>query len=204
MSDANPQARVGEPVLTMPAAEAEALRMAYEAAQVILEYGSGGSTVMAARMQGKHVTSVESDADWAQMMRRWLRENPTGSKVEIVHGDIGETGEWGYPLRHVKYPSFPGYAFKPWRRKGARQPDVVLVDGRFRAGCMLATACMTRAPLTLLVDDYAERPFYHRAEAFIGAPRTTIGRMAVFDVEPRETLPANMLEELVNLSMKPL
>lgn len=42
----------------MPPAEAEALRMAYEEAEVILEYGSGGSTVVAAELPGKHVTSV--------------------------------------------------------------------------------------------------------------------------------------------------
>lgn len=195
---------IDEPVLTLPPAEAGAVRAAYEAAEVILEYGSGGSTVMAARMAGKHVTSVESDGDWAEMMRTWLKQNPTASKVEIVHGDIGPTGDWGYPKKTDNYQAFPAYIFKPWQRRGFRQPDVVLVDGRFRAGCMLAVAALTRAPVTLLVDDYIDRAFYHRAEEIIGAPDEMIGRMARFSLKPRDTLPADALEALVTLSIKPL
>lgn len=41
----------GAPALSFPPAEAEAVRRAY-AAEVVLEYGSGGSTVLAAAMPG--------------------------------------------------------------------------------------------------------------------------------------------------------
>ena len=49
------------PKLTLPEAEASALRAAYAAAEVVLEYGSGGSTVLAAEA-GAEVWAVESDA----------------------------------------------------------------------------------------------------------------------------------------------
>lgn len=50
--------------LTFPEAEKEIVEAAYEAADTILEYGSGGSTMLAA-CRGKHVTAVESDSGWA-------------------------------------------------------------------------------------------------------------------------------------------
>ena len=67
---------ISRPELTLPEAEAAHSRAAYKDAKAILEYGSGGSTVMAAEMPGKRVWSVESDADWAQMMRDWFAAHP--------------------------------------------------------------------------------------------------------------------------------
>ena len=63
---------VKRPKLTLPPQEAEALKEAYAGADTILEYGSGGSTVVAAERPGTLVTSVESDRGWARMMRRWF------------------------------------------------------------------------------------------------------------------------------------
>jgi len=80
----------------MPEAEAELLRQHYEDADVILEYGSGGSTVMASEMEGKHITSVESDKAWWKMMMEWFETNPAskGSTVDMLYADIGPTREW--------------------------------------------------------------------------------------------------------------
>jgi len=64
------------PDLTMPEAEAELLRQHYEEVDMILEYGSGGSTVMASEMEGKHITSVESNKAWWKMMLEWFETNP--------------------------------------------------------------------------------------------------------------------------------
>ena len=53
-------APITRPELTLPEAEAALLRETYDRAGVILEYGSGGSTVLAAEQPGKTVPSVES------------------------------------------------------------------------------------------------------------------------------------------------
>ena len=133
---------ISRPEPTLPEAEAQRLRAAYEAAQVILEYGSGGSTVMAAQMPGKSVFSVESDRDWAQRMRDWLAQNPPadGTVVDIIWSDLGPTKEWGYPETDREWQRYARYPLEVWDLPEFRQPDVVLVDGRFRAGCAMATA----------------------------------------------------------------
>ncbi|WP_146345502.1 hypothetical protein [Falsiphaeobacter marinintestinus] len=196
-------AQIDRPVLTMPAPEAEAVRMVYESAEVILEYGSGGSTVMAAEMPGKHVTSVESDRKWVRMMQGWFDANPpaTGSSVEVIWADIGPTRDWGHPKNENAWRKYPGYALSVWQRDGFRHPDVVFVDGRFRIGCALATAFNIARPVILLFDDYKKRKWFHKIEEFLGAPEI-IGRMAVFAVMP-QPIPANRLLHVINLMSRP-
>lgn len=173
----------------MPAAEAEALRMAYVEAEVILEYGTGGSTVMAGDMPGKTVFAVESSAEWAQKMRRWFRLNPAQAEVHLHHADVGPTADWGTPTDVATFRRWPGYALGVWDREDFRHPDVVLIDGRFRVGCLLTTAFRISRPVQVLFDDYVPRKVYHAVEDFL-APSGRIGRMARFDLTP-QPLPMN-------------
>lgn len=145
---------------------------------------------MAAEMRGKRVTSVESDADWAQMMRDYLGQHRWRSKVNIIHADIGPTTKWGHPDGPKDWRKYPGYPLKVWDSGIA--PDVVLVDGRFRIGCALATAIHTHKPVRVLFDDYINRPRYHRVEEFLGRPQMT-GRMAEFTVTPMPVQPDRLL-----------
>lgn len=193
---------IKRPELTLPEAEAARVAAAYAVADVILEYGSGGSTVLASEMPDKTVFSVESDQAWAGMMQEWFAQNPpaSGTQVDVIWADIGKTGEWGRPVDDSGWRSYADYPLGVWQRKGFVQPDVVLVDGRFRAGCALATAFCTTKPVTLLVDDYAPRKHYHAIEAFLGAPRL-IGRMAEFDVTPT-AIPAERLLTITKMMMR--
>ena len=183
--------------MTFPAPEADALRMAYEEASVILEYGSGGSTVMAGDMPGKQVFSVESDAAWADGMSAWFAANPPVSPVVVHHADIGPTKDWGHPRTNDGWRRYAAYPLGIWDRADFVHPDVVLVDGRFRAGCALATAFRISRPVTLLFDDYKHRDQYHEVEDFLGTP-IMIGRMGVFDVKPTP-VPAERLLDLIRM-----
>lgn len=199
---AQPLTAPERPELTMPAAEAALLRRHYEAARVILEYGSGGSTVLAAEMAGKTVTSVESDRGWVEMMKAWFRANPPASVVQLHHADIGPTAGWGRPADESAFRKWPGYALSVWGLRGFKQPDVVLVDGRFRPACLMTVALRTTKPVTVLFDDYTGRRAYHTVEALL-KPAEIVGRMARFEVEPM-TLPPKRLDWLVGLYQRPL
>ena len=197
----NSTAALIRPELTLPEAEAAALGAAYAAASTILEYGSGGSTVMAAEL-GKRVTSVESDKAWAQMMRDWFAAHPPAGQVDIVWSDIGPTKEWGHPIDDSGWKGFARYPLAVWDLPGFSHPDVVLVDGRFRMGCALATAFRIVRPVTLYYDDYANRPRHHQIETFLGAPTAIMGRMARFEINPMP-VPANRLLQVFNLMTRP-
>ncbi|MFK7753818.1 MAG: hypothetical protein AB8B51_14875 [Sedimentitalea sp.] len=197
------QKTLKRPELTLPTAEAVHLRAAYDSADTILEYGSGGSTVIAAELPGKDVTSVESDRGWLRMMERWFRANPPAqnTRVDMVWADIGATKEWGQPETDAAWRRFARYPLAVWQRDAFRHPDVVLVDGRFRMGCALATAFSVTRPVRLLFDDYAGRSRNHQVEDFIGTPKL-IGRMAEFQVTP-QAIPADKLLKIIRFMLRP-
>jgi hypothetical protein len=166
--------------LTFPAAESGFVRQAYAAAGVILEYGSGGSTVLAAGL-GARVFAVESDRLWASHLSEYLA--PVSDRVAVHYADIGPTGEWGTPDDLRASSRFHRYALSVWDRADFVEPDLVLIDGRFRAACLVAVLLRARRPTTVLFDDYARRRYYHGVER-LARKEELIGRMARFTVTP--------------------
>lgn len=181
------------PKLTLPEAEAECLRDAYARASVILEYGSGGSTVMGSEMEAKTITSVECDKAWHTMMQNWFDANPPAKKssVNLVWSDIGPTRSWAFPVNNAKYANYPDYPLGVWEEGMMEQPDTVLIDGRFRVGCALGTAFNTKKAVDLYIDDYIDRHVYQAVELWFGSP-TMIGRMAHFNVSPTPIVPSEL------------
>jgi protein O-GlcNAc transferase len=175
------------PVLTFPDAVADFVRQTYASARVILEYGSGGSTFVAAQSPGKRIISVESDPGWAERMRYIAAGHSLPSPPEVVYADIGPVGAWARALDHRRLDDFIDYARGVWESPGFEQPDVVLVDGRFRAACFMTTYLYAEGPVTLLFDDYIKRKEYHVIER-LGKPARMVGRMAVFELRPEDRL----------------
>ncbi|TDQ54559.1 hypothetical protein [Phaeovulum veldkampii] len=170
--------------LCFPEGESLFLRKAYTSAHVILEYGSGGSSILASEQPGKLVFSVESDRNWAIRLQAEIDARDLLSPAHLYHVDIGPTGEWGRPVSPDAWTRFHRYPLAIWDEPFFRQPDVVLIDGRFRPACFMAVLLRTRKPVTVLFDDYTTRPAYHSVEDFL-TPSEIVGRMAVFEVAPR-------------------
>jgi len=178
------------PTLTLPPEESAALTAAYQGAGVILEYGTGGSTVLAADL-ARVVFSVESAPGWLTMMQGWFHANPPKAALHLHHGDIGKTRAWGYPADNKQVARWSNYPVSVWDRPDFQHPDVVLIDGRFRVACLYTTLLRITRPVHVLWDDYIDRPAYHKVEAMVGAPRM-VGRMAQFDLVPTALDPARM------------
>jgi hypothetical protein len=134
-----------------------------------LEYGSGASTLAAARCGVPFVT-VDSDRFFLASVRRRIEQeghsNP--STQAFVHADIGLTKGWGKPVilarpsgprirRFRRYSDVPTTALSGMPRP---TPDMVLVDGRFRAACALKALklCQKSPGSQVVVDDYVGRP----------------------------------------------
>jgi hypothetical protein len=175
------------PVLTFPKEVAAFVRRTYASARVILEYGSGGSTFVAATAPGKRITSIESDPGWANRMREIAAAHDLPSPPAIVYVDIGPVGAWARALDNSHLDDFIGYAQSVWDSPDFEHPDVVLVDGRFRAACFMTAYLNAERPITLLFDDYIKRKEYHVIER-LGKPSRMVGRMAVFELRPEDRL----------------
>jgi len=145
-----------------------------------LEYGSGGSTVYAAKIAKiPNVISVESDKSWSEKVKASAYSPP--GRLHIEHCDIGEVGEWGTPKNRDKIENFWRYVVSPWHSAKYNHlvPDTILVDGRFRVAAFLFTLVAARAGSVILFDDYFDRPHYFIVEQFCPVEEKH-GRMAVF------------------------
>lgn len=158
-----------------------------------LEFGSGGSTLLADKLERRTLT-VESDRFFARVVRNLLRER---TPVEILEIDIGLTGPWSYPIfdrpTAGRLRRWSMYNRKPFDLLCTQAwfPDFVFIDGRFRRACVLQTA---RSALTegravkLLFDDYFSdgREHYHAVEQWLGKPEQA-GRAALFLVDQQHS-----------------
>ena len=173
-----------------------------ESARNYLEYGSGGSTILANRLVNTMVC-VDSDANRLADVRRKLaaEEGRKAMMAKLIHVNIGLTQDWGMPVfskptrRRVRRWEY--YPSAPWRyyRAIAQQPDLILVDGRFRVACVLESL-LSLSPLSntqILLDDYADRPHYQIVEQF--ADLEMAGRMAV--LRPRRLIDRIQVRRMV-------
>jgi hypothetical protein len=178
-----------------------------------LEYGSGGSTLLAAR-QAQIVVSVDSDAHFLAAVRRKLAaemgnrisaeqgSGSRGARPKLIHVNIGFTEEWGMPAftqpTRQRVRRWRNYPTAPWRyfRSIAQRPDLILIDGRFRVACTLESLLNSPpgSDLRILLDDYVSRPHYHVIERF--ADVQTVGRMAI--VCPKRDLDLVAARQLFN------
>ncbi|WP_313136019.1 hypothetical protein [Paracoccus jeotgali] len=177
--------------LTLPEAEAACFRAHIREGMTVLEYGSGGSTFEALRLGAGRVFSVESDRDWAKKIREELANEFSPDRFHVHHADIGATQAWGRPLDHSGFKTYHRYPHEIWDLDGFAQPDLILIDGRFRTACFVAAATRITAPVTLLFDDYGVRPEYHWVEEICPLSKMA-GRMAVFELTPR-TIPPQLM-----------
>lgn len=166
-------------------ASSDPFRKLLSRATSYVEYGSGGSTVLADR---SHVPTiaVEGDRFFAQAVARKIKDSDL---VKLLVADIGTTVEWGAPMFKrlterrkalwLSYVDMPYRALKSLKRP---LPDLVLVDGRMRRACALEAIRQAQQgdkAVTLCFDDYAPREHYKEVETWLGRPKT-VGRMAIF------------------------
>lgn len=149
---------------------------AMSACTVYAEYGCGASTVWCANNTTVPIIAVDSSAEWIARVRD-RSERRDG--LNTVHVDLGELGDWGRPVGYDRRSAFSDYIGAPWTYE--INPDLILVDGRFRVACFLQSLVNAAEGSTILFDDYTERRQYHVVEEF--AERVAAcGTMAKFVV----------------------
>lgn len=156
-----------------------------------MEYGSGGSTIRAARL-GIPFISVETDRFFLQAVRKKI--GTLSAEQHLLHADIGPIGpQYGAPL--FKTPTdrrlemWTAYVSLPWRHlEPGLLPDLVMIDGRFRvAAALTSCAHLVDSPESrILVDDYVGRPHYQSIELYAQLV-CTYEHMAVFKPPSRNS-----------------
>lgn len=171
--------------MLMSSPEKDLLKKYISISKEYLEFGSGGSTFfILENSPSAKVTSVESDAGWIEVMRKWnyIRE-AENSRLKIHIVNIGSTGQFGTPLEINKKQLFPSYSSSVFSQINPDSLDTVLVDGRFRVACILQTILHCQKNVTVLVHDFTNRPYYHAVLNFLDVIECA-DSLAVLKIKP--------------------
>lgn len=125
-----------------------------------LEFGSGGSTCVAAQYVPGQVISVDSSAEWLDRVRTVCDHNKWKTP-KLLHVDIGGVRELGYPTQADSRSLWPNYHQSVWKIPESRHADFYLVDGRFRVACFLQVLLRCDETRPIGIHDYADRTHYH-------------------------------------------
>jgi hypothetical protein len=171
------------PVPHMTQVCCNALTSALGKCETYLEFGMGGSTTLAARLGVPNIVSVDSSKDWVANISAQIATLEIKGRIQLLHANIGTTGDWGYPIDSSSMVNWPSYYSGPWAtvKENALNPDLVLIDGRFRVACFLYSLLNLNIGSTILWDDYKNRPEYHVVEKYL-TPSDYHDNMAVFKV----------------------
>jgi hypothetical protein len=120
-----------------------------------LEFGSGGSTILALQKGVAKCNSVESSVDWINKLREQsvIRDAEQCGRLSFHHADIGPTGNWGMPVDRSGLNRWPQYFLRIWGLLD-QNPDLILIDGRFRAACGLCALISSRESTRILIHDF--------------------------------------------------
>ncbi len=155
--------------VAMTDAEIGVLRECFSKATSLVEFGSGGSTLLAVRSPAlRRIWSVESDPAWIARLRRRqeIVAAEQAGRLAVVRADIGLTGDHGAPDGDASRGSWPTYHEEVWNDAATAGADLVLVDGRFRVACAMAALAHCQAHTILLFHDFWNRTPYHPVLAF--------------------------------------
>ena len=117
------------------------------------EFGSGGSTNIAAYYNLNKIYSVESDVSWHNKIK-----NYNFSDIIFLTVDLKSKNDYGHPG--------PGTNVEDWKKyiqayKPEYNADIILIDGRFRVACCLDIFSKIRQDTLVLIHDYSYRENYH-------------------------------------------
>jgi hypothetical protein len=182
--------------ISMPPQETKALKNMIDEANIILEYGSGGSTIYAGKSNAQAIISTENDRDF---LNKVVEEyDKTGPTLFPVHVYVGETKMWGYPIDKKFQDGWSEYPIAPWKIaiENELDPDTIIIDGRFRVACFLYSIGYAKPGTIIFWDDYVNRESYHDIES-ICRPRKIIGRAAIF-IKEHEEFHQDMFDKYCN------
>lgn len=148
----------------MTSAEIDVLVRETARAQHVVEYGVGGSTLIAVEAGCVRVCSAETDKAWIEKAAEHpqLKAAISDGRLAIEHADIGKVVRWGMPLDRTLRKEWLTYPTTPWKVAEADKVDIVFVDGRFRVASALTSALLGRPDLRILVHDMTKRPRRYR------------------------------------------
>jgi hypothetical protein len=151
--------------------------------ETYVEFGSGGSTYVAACTAGTSVIAVDSSREWLDNVEIACAGEECRVKPNLVHADIGPIGEWGFPADASTMDRWPYYYEHVWANSASYDADMYLVDGRLRVACFMEVLRHCRPDSTIFIHDFASRSYYHVVRE-VAREIASAEEMSVFIAKP--------------------
>lgn len=120
------------------------------------EFGSGGSTYKAIGAPNiEQIISIESDTSYYLSTLTML----TDPKCERIFVDVNSFNNWGYPSTDTPQSKYELY-FKHIKSLSI-EPDLILIDGRWRVACALHAWEKSGDHTVIIVDDFQRAEYKH-------------------------------------------
>lgn len=174
--------------LHMPELDRQMFRRYLDNATCYFEYGSGGSTLEAAKRHNIcKIYSVENDPEWHSHIKTIVSpflktdyvtdgcdtssntSSDTSSRITLYHAKMPvKYRKWGYPTDAASTDEMSRYSdyLPALGKEEAKKIDLVLIDGRFRVACALKAFDYLRKDAYIAFDDYYPRRKYHVIQHF--------------------------------------
>lgn len=153
----------------MTVAEADTLARHFQDTRIMVEFGCGGSTLLALNSGVHWTASVESDLAWIYKLRERpdITAGEANHHLAFIHADIGPVGGLGTPQGDGSAIKWPSYYRAVWQKlDDPKIVDTVFVDGRFRVACALTAMLHCERKTKIIIHDFWNRPFYHAVLGF--------------------------------------
>ncbi len=135
--------------------------------KVVLEFGSGGSTINFLKAK-KKVYSVESNPKFYKYMKSIRLINEAINKSLVLKFiELGETDQWGSPVLIKSNANVISYYSEIWKdiNLNKQNVDLIYIDGRFRVcSCIYSILQLLkndRTGTTIMIHDFWNRKEYH-------------------------------------------
>ncbi len=175
----------------MSAAEAALFLSFVRNSRNYVEFGTGGSTVVASKHVKNSILSVDSSREWLDQVRAASASSQI--KPELIFIDIGPTGDWGVPIDASTKSRWPDYHSAIWKIPHSATADLYFVDGRFRVACFAQIVLHCNPTAIIGIHDFSSRPNYHCVRE-IAREIATAGDISFFHPLPKKEAAEAMLQ----------
>lgn len=144
---------------SLPDTVCKYLENKFKSATGYLEFGSGGSTLLASKLVKRPIISIESNIEWYNRLKIQFKENPN-VRLHLVDL-LCKPKTWGHPS--VECPDSRKRQYSQIvKTLDLSNINLILIDGRFRVACALNIHSYISSDTDLLFDDFHDRLHQYR------------------------------------------
>jgi hypothetical protein len=144
-------------------------------ANTYVEFGCGGSTVLASKHVQDWIISIDSSKEWIEKVKNYC-EKP----IDFIYEDIGPIGSWGTPVDPSTKNRWSNYHTNTWNIQHSWDADLYFIDGRFRVACFAQICLHCNSNSIIGFHDFASRQKHYSIVKELGREIASVENLSFF------------------------